>query len=299
MKNMQAALFIYLFIIGLFVGSFLNLVSDRLPNGKKFVFGRSKCDFCHETLKPKNLIPIFSFVFQKGRCSFCHKKLPLFYPLSEFMTGVSFVLAGHLSDFVYNPNVQSTILLFYYIVVFGFFITIFLTDVKYYLIPDSIVIPAIVFVFLSSVLFRVFDLVDLKRNLAADELGVYLLRTDYFNNHIFYSLKEFGFVLLGAIAISLFFLFLIFITKGRGMGFGDVKLGFLIGLVNGFPFGIFSIFLGFIVGAVYSLLLMLMKKKTIKDTIPFGPFLIIGSVITLLFGQTIWEWYSNLGAFII
>ncbi len=83
------------------------------------------------------------------------------------------------------------------------------------------------------------------------------------------------------------------------MGFGDVKLGFLIGLVNGFPFGIFSIFLGFVIGAVYSLLLMAVKKKTMKDTIPFGPFLIIGSVITLLFGPAIWEWYSNLSAFVI
>ncbi|HQK41942.1 MAG TPA: prepilin peptidase, partial [bacterium] len=68
---------------------------------------------------------------------------------------------------------------------------------------------------------------------------------------------------------------------------------------NGFPFGIFSIFLGFVIGAVYSLLLMAVKKKTMKDTIPFGPFLIIGSVVTLLFGSAIWEWYSNLSAFVI
>ena len=296
---MQIALYFYLFIIGLFVGSFLNLVSDRLPNGEKFIFGRSKCDFCHKSLKPKNLVPIFSFIIQKGKCSFCHKKLSFLYPLSELMTGVSFLIAGHLSGFVYDPSVQSAVLLLYYIVVFGFFVVIFLTDVKYSLIPDSVIIPAIIFVFLSSVLFRVFDLVNLKRELANDQFGVYLLKTDYLSNHSLYALKEFGIVVLGALIISLFFLFLIFITKGRGMGFGDVKLGFLIGLINGFPFGIFSIFLGFVIGAVYSLLLMAVKKKTMKDTIPFGPFLIIGSVVTLLFGSAIWEWYSNLSAFVI
>jgi leader peptidase (prepilin peptidase)/N-methyltransferase len=110
------------------------------------------------------------------------------------------------------------------------------------------------------------------------------------------SLKDFGYVVGGAILIALFFQFLILITKGRGMGDADVKLGFLIGLVNGFPMAFMAVFMGYVLGAFYSVFLMLMKKKTMKDSIPFGPFLILGSVLILLFGNQIWLWYSGLGS---
>jgi len=296
MNNMAATIYIFLFIFGIFTGSFLNLISDRLPKGKKILFGRSECEFCHKPLGVKNLIPIFSFIFQKGKCSFCGKTLSYYYPFSELFTGVVFMLAGHISGFPYSIDTQSAFVLFYYIVVFSFFIAMFLTDVKFYLILDSLLIPAVTFVFLSSIIFRVLDLGNLYRNLSNDSIGVYLLKTDFFNSRVMYSLKDFGLVLLGASIIALFFLFLIFITKGRGMGFGDVKLGFLIGLVNGFPFGIIAIFLGFTLGAVYSVSLIFMKKKTMKDTIPFGPFLIMGSLLTFLFGPGLWEWYTQIGS---
>ncbi len=293
---MQAVVFIYLFIFGAFAGSFLNLISDRLPVGKKIVFGRSVCDFCKKTLKVKNLIPIFSFIFQKGRCSFCNKKLSFYHPFSELLTGVAFMLSGHLSKFSYEINAESVFLLFYYIVVFSFFIVMVLTDMKFCLILDSVIIPSIIFVFLTSIIFRFLDLSEIYNNLKNDSFGVYLLQTDFFTNRVILSLKDFGYVVGGAILIALFFQFLIFITKGRGMGDADVKLGFLIGLVNGFPMAFMAVFMGYVLGAFYSVFLMLMKKKTMKDSIPFGPFLILGSVLILLFGNQIWLWYSGLGS---
>lgn len=293
---MQAVVFIYLFIFGAFAGSFLNLISDRLPVEKKIVFGRSVCDFCKKTLKVKNLIPIFSFIFQKGRCSFCNKKLSFYHPFSELLTGVAFMLSGHLSKFSYEINAESVFLLFYYIVVFSFFIVMVLTDMKFCLILDSVIIPSIIFVFLTSVIFRFLDLSEIYNNLKNDSFGVYLLQTDFFTNRVILSLKDFGYVVGGAILIALFFQFLILITKGRGMGDADVKLGFLIGLVNGFPMAFMAVFMGYVLGAFYSVFLMLMKKKTMKDSIPFGPFLILGSVLILLFGNQIWLWYSGLGS---
>lgn len=293
---MAVVVFIFLFIFGLFTGSFLNLVSDRLPEKRKIVFGRSECDFCHKTLGVKNLIPLFSFIFQKGRCSFCGRKLSYYYPFSELLTGLVFMLAGYVSNFPYDLNAETAFVLFYYLVVFSFFVVMLLTDMKFYLILDSLLVPAVLFVLFTSVIFRVLDLSNLYKSLSVDTFGSYLLKTDYFNNRIIYSLKDFGLVLLGASLISLFFLFLIFITKGRGMGFGDVKLGFLIGLVNGFPFGFTAIFTGFVLGAVYSVSLIFMKKKTMKDTIAFGPFLIMGSLLTFLFGQGLWDWYTQIGS---
>jgi leader peptidase (prepilin peptidase)/N-methyltransferase len=293
---MAVAIYIFLFIFGIFVGSFLNLISDRLPKGKKIVFGRSECDFCHKPLGVKNLIPVFSFIFQKGKCSFCGEKLSYYYPFAEIFTGIVFLLGGHLSGYPYEQNFSNFFLLFYYLVIFCFFVAMFLTDIKYYLILDSLLFPSAIFVIVISLVFRILDLRFLHRKLSVDTLGVYLLKTDYFNDKIILSLKDFGMVLFGAFLISMFFLFLVFITKGRGMGFGDVKLGFLIGLVNGFPFGIIAIFLGFTLGAVYSLSLIFMKKKTMKDTIAFGPFLIMGSLLTFLFGHILWDWYSQIGS---
>ncbi len=293
---MQAVIFIYLFIFGAFAGSFLNLISDRLPNGRKIVFGRSICDFCKKTLGIKNLIPVFSYLYQKGKCSFCKKKLSLYYPFSELLTGAVFMLAGHLSGFSYSVTSQSALLLFYYIIIFCFFVVMLLTDLKYCLILNVVIIPAIIFSLLTSILFRALDLGSMYSNLKNDPLGFYLLKTDYFKNHLLYSLKDLGYVLLGAIMIALFFQFLIFITKGRGMGDADVKLGFLIGLVNGFPMAFLAVFLGYVIGAVYSVGLMILKRKTMKDAIPFGPFLITGSILAFLFGTEIWRWYTGLGS---
>ena len=302
---MQAAIISYLFIFGLFVGSFLNLISDRLPQGKKIVFGRSKCDHCGKELKAKNLIPVLSFIFQKGECEYCHKKLSFFYPISEIFTGLVFVLAGYLSGFIFEMSSMNLFSLFYYLVIMCVYVVMFLTDVKYYLILDSIVIPAIIFVILSALIFRFLSLAYLYRALANDSVLMYLLRTDFFTNRTLYVIKDFGFTILGALGISLFFLFLIAITKGKGMGFGDVKLGFFIGLANGFtfvdgfplgrfPLGVIAIFLGFTLGAFFSLFLILLKRKTMKDTVPFGPFLILGSLITFVAGPAIWNFYTQL-----
>ena len=291
---MQVIYYIFLFTIGAFVGSFLNLVSDRLPKGKKIVFGHSKCDFCGKSLGPKNLIPLLSFFIQKCKCAFCKKKLSYYYPFSEALTGLAFALAGYLSNFIKVSNVSNFISIVFYIVVSCFFVAILLTDLKFCLIPDTLVFPAILFVLVSFVVTRAYDLYDLYHKLSTDKLGVYLIKVGYFKSHAIFAAKDFGYLLLSSLIISLAFLFLVWITKGRGMGMGDVKLGFLIGLVNGFPISIVAIFLGFSLGAIYSLVLILLKKKTMKDTIAFGPFLIMGSVIALVYGSYLLDWYVHL-----
>ena len=286
--------YILLFIAGTFFGSFLDLVSDRLISGEKLVFGRSKCDFCKKVLGIKNLMPIFSFVAQKGKCSFCKKRISLYYPFSEVLAGLLFVIAGYLSNFMQISDLSSFLAFLYYAILFCFFAVMFLTDLKFCLIPDAVVIPAIMFVFVSNIGIRVFDIYNLYHRLSADKFGAYLIKSGYWNNQLVYSAKDFGYVILSSVLISLFFLFLVWITKGKGMGLGDVKLGLLVGLVNGFPLNIIAIFLGFVIGAVYSLVLMSLGKKSLKDTVAFGPFLIIASLVTLTYGSNLLNWYVNL-----
>ena len=270
-----------IFLIGLFVGSFLNVISDRVVRNEAIFFGRSHCDTCKHKLAPKDLVPLLSFIFIKGKCRYCKVKLSFYYPTAEILTGLVFVLA------YFTKSVLPA-------VVFCAYIVLFLTDAKYTLIPNKVVIPAIIFVFGFLLVTNIYTLFSLRTNLENDAIGKYLLRTDFYNARVAETLKHLGLTLFSSLSISLFFIFLIFITKGRGMGGGDVTLGFLIGLFNGFPTNILAIFLGFLFGTIFSLGLILTKQKSIKDTIPFGPFLIVGSVVAYFFGKQLLSWYFGL-----
>ena len=193
-----------------------------------------------------------------------------------------------------NFSTPTLFVFIYLAIIMSFYIVIALTDFKYKLIPNKIVYPAIIVVITFLMLNTLIYFYLYHKQLSSDPFGVYLLEAGYLKMQIFAALKTFGILLLSAVGIAGFFYFLVVITKGKGMGGGDIKLGFLIGLVNGFPFNIIAVFLGFVLGALVSVFLILLKKKSIKDTVPFGPFLIVGSVIALLFGPYIWEYYINL-----
>jgi leader peptidase (prepilin peptidase)/N-methyltransferase len=234
-------------VLGLFFGSFLNVVVDRLQNKQSFISGRSKCDFCKKELAWFDLIPLLSFILIRGKCRYCRKKLSYYYPVTELSTGTLFSLAY----LCLGP--QPLVSLVYYLFITSCFIVIFFSDLKYGIIPDKIILPATV----GTV--------------------IYLL---IFNPQLLII------NLLSAIGAGLFFLALFLFTKGKGMGFGDVKLALLLGLFLGFPKVVFALYLAFLTGAIVGLMLIIWKKKkTIKETIPFGPFLILASLIGLFWGN--------------
>ncbi|GIW69677.1 MAG: type 4 prepilin-like proteins leader peptide-processing enzyme [Patescibacteria group bacterium] len=288
--------YISLFVLGLFLGSFLNLVSDRVVKGGKIVFGHSKCDYCKNILKVKNLVPLLSFIIQCGKCSECKKPLSWYYPFSEILAGLLVVLASQISkfklfvDFSFS-NFAGFVFL---VVVFSFFEILLLTDLKYLLIPDKIVLPAIVFVVLFNIISTAISLYDFKIKLENDDFGKYLLKVGFFEDQVMAAIRTLGINFISALAIALFFFFIVWITKGKGMGGGDIRLALLVGLVNGFPYNFLAIFLGFFIGAVVSIGLVIGKKKTLKSVVPFGPFLILGSLLCFVWGSQILNWYLNL-----
>ena len=290
----QIVLYGLTFISGLFFGSFYNLVSDRIPKGRGILTGRSKCDHCGKTLGAKSLLPLLSFAMQKGKCVYCGKRLSTYYPVSEVLTGLVFMGVAFLSGILSEINFATVLTFIYFAVIAGFYIILTLTDLKYRLIPNKIIYTAIIFVTFFLLLNAVLTILFTYNQLKNDEFGIYLLQAGYLEQQISAITKSFGLLLLSSLGISAFFLLLIFITKGKGMGGGDVKLAFLIGMVNGFPFNIAAIFLGFVFGAVFSIILVLFRKKSLKDTVPFGPFLILGSVIAFVWGEMIWYWYVTL-----
>lgn len=281
-------------IAGLFVGSFLNVISDRTPKGKSPLKGRSHCEFCKESLKPKDMVPVLSFLALKGKCRYCNKRLSWYYPISELLTGLIFFgIASYLNVFsAANPLIWINFT--YMAVVSSFLIVILLADLKYKIIPNKVVFPAIYFLLFFMIGSLIFIAISSYYQLQADPFGKYLLEVGYWKDQMIFLAKSLGLTIGSATLIGLFFWFLIWITKGKGMGGGDVKLAFLIGLVNGFPLNVVAIVLAFLTGAIFSTVLMLLRKKGMKDVIPFGPFIILGSAIAFTYGQQIFNWYIAL-----
>jgi len=254
---------ILIFLTGLIIGSFLNCLIYRLETNKNFVSGRSFCPLCSHKLSFFDLIPIISFLFLKGRCRYCGKKISWQYPLVEIATGLLFLLI--FKQF----QIFNLLNLFYYWLITSFLIIIFVYDLKHYLIPDKVIYPAIaialIFNFLPHQIFEG----------GANQFPV-------FKN-----------LILGALASAGFFFLIWFFSKGKAMGFGDVKLVFFMGLFLGFPKILAALFFSFIIGAIIGMILLVLKKKTLKSEVPFGPFLVIGTFISLFFGDKIISWYLS------
>ena len=291
---MSLLIYIGAFLIGLFFGSFLNLIADRVVRGEQVLKVRSHCESCNKPLKAKNLIPVLSYIFQKGKCSHCSAKLSLYYPLSEVLTGLAFVYALYTSNLIENPGVLRVLGFINILVIFWAYIILFLADAKYRLVPDKVVLPAIVFAFLMPLAILGYSLFMYRSQLLNDKFGLYLIDAGFWHLQVASVLRSILVVLGSSLGIGMFFLLLVLVTGGRGMGGGDIRLGILIGLFNGFPGNILAVFLGFVIGALYSIVLLLFRRKGLKDTIAFGPFLLLGSLISYQWGSLIINWYLSM-----
>lgn len=261
--------YLSLFLIGIFFGSFLKVLADRLPRGESPFGGRSRCEDCKHSLGVLDLIPVFSFLFLRGKCRYCKHKLGWEYPASEIIVGSVFAITYYLVgisnfplDFAQGEqfpishsasSVQANFqYLFYFFVVSGLLVILF-ADIKYYIIPFQILLPSLVIVVIYQALSRPEMMVN---------------------------------YLLAGTGAFIFFLLIFLLTRGRGMGFGDVIYSFYMGILLGFPGIVVGLYVAFLTGAVVSVILILIGKKKLKGgVIPFGPFLIFGTYIALFWGE--------------
>lgn len=297
-------LLIFAGLLGLVVGSFINVLTLRWSSVEdnqvtKIVRGRSRCLYCGKILRWFELIPILSFIFLRGRCRYCHKKLFLQYPLVEGLTALIFtgvawrILSLNFFSYHFFSDPRANFWVAAIILIWFFYAAVFIIlsiiDLRHYLLPDKIIFPAIVVSLLANLSFY---FLSLTRGNSFPKHGLNFLGpyADVVNIHFN--------VLTSAIAgaIVLFsFLFLIYaLSRGRAMGFGDVKLAILMGLMLGFSAGIVSLLLSFVIGAVVSLIIVLTTKKKLKDAVPFGPFLALGVLAVFFFGQIIINFYFSL-----
>jgi len=256
-------IYIFFFILGTIVGSFLNVVILRLKKKESILKKRSYCPNCKKKLTWDELIPLVSFLIQKGKCRKCGEKISLQYPLVEFFTGLIFVFViAYSFDFTLYAFINTLFLLIFSC----FLIVIFVYDLKYYLIPDKLIYPAIIITLLYDIYISLIvqDLSFLTSSISA------------------------------ALIAGGFFLFIILISKGKWLGMGDLKIGILIGLFFGLPYMLIVFFLAFLSGAFVSLILLILKKKTLKSEIPFGPFLSGATFLVLFIGAGLIRWYLSL-----
>lgn len=281
----------FLFVFGVIVGSFLNVVIFRYdPDRNIFslqnVSGRSHCMQCGKTLSWYELIPLLSFLIQLGKCRGCGVKLSWQYPLVELTSGFIFLLPLYLI-----PDSQFLIPHYYlltesvlWILIFLIFLLIWVIDFRWYLIPDELNASLL---FLGALVIALNGLQsnfgDVEGSFIGSYAALFGMRQNIWMNHIIGALVGIGIVGI-----------IIWATRGRGMGVGDLKMLGALGWVFGWPDVVFIFIVASFIGAIASIGLMGLGKKHMKSIVPFGPFLILGSTLIFFFGEQVLREYFRL-----
>lgn len=244
---------VLVFILGAVVGSFLNVVILRTWEGAEIVLTPSHCRVCKRSLQWYELIPIISFFVLRARCRTCHASISIQYPLVEIATGILFLAVVEKFGYLFFP-VPYVILYFVFV---SLLVILFVFDFKYLLIPDK---------FLYSTI--------------AASACIALLGDKPFINY-----------LLTAAIVSAAFAVMVYISKERAMGSGDIFLAVILGFSIGWPEIIPALIIAFFLGSIIGVALIVWGKKTLKTHIPFGPFLISALIVVWLWGERIVDWY--------
>ncbi len=291
------------FVLGAVLGSFIQATAGRIISGKT-LRGRSYCLSCKHTLRWYDLFPVLSYLTLRGRCRYCHKRIPVEDFLVEIIIATVYALLFWVNvpqSIIYNfqPGLSFTLFLLdliFKVFITGIFALVFLIDLKSGLIPNVVTYPSTVITIVYLLVSNLVKTLSFYQGFRGSPLAKYLMppESSYVYDHLLRIWTPLAWTSIAAVTITLIFVLLIVVTKGRGMGWGDVKYVFLLGLALGFPDIIPAIFIAFLSGAVFSLFLILLRKKTFGQTVPFGPFLSLGAIIALLFGTQIIRIYIGI-----
>jgi len=244
-------------ILGLIIGSFLNVVVHRLPLGENIVFPPSHCPHCRKNIPFYHNIPLISYLVLRGRCQSCRARISPQYPLIEGFCAFSFGLTWHF--FGLSPEAVFSV------VFVCLLITLAAIDLKHMILPDELTLG-------GAALFFVYS---------------------FFNP----AVSQLDAVLSGlgaALVFSGFYFFYLKVRKIEGLGFGDVKMVLLMGIFLGLNRLVVAIFLASLSGLLVGVFFMVFRKKNLKFALPFGPFLGLGAYVALFWGDRIMTWLGTL-----
>ncbi len=265
MSTEQYFFYMIVFLCGLSVGSFLNVLIYRLPRGLSLVRPPSRCPSCGRRLGVLELIPVLGYLFIKGRCLQCRQPVSPRYPLVELATACLFTAVYHRFGF--------SLAGLGYLLLLSLLLAVALIDLDHRIIPNSLVLAGLIaglILQLPAAGARWFDL--------PSRLAPAIPLTDALA----------GLTLGGGLL-----LIIILVSRG-GMGAGDMKLMAMIGFYVGLRGTAVVMMLGFMLGAITGLVLIAARRLTRKDAVPFGPFLSLAALIEIFWGPLLWDWYINL-----
>jgi len=250
-------LYIFAFLIGAVVGSFLNVCIYRMPRQLSIVFPSSRCPSCQSPIRVRDNIPVLSFLLLGGKCRDCGAGISFRYPAVELLNGLLYVAVLWRYGFGWETLIYCA-LVSSLIVITGI-------DLEFQIIPDRITLPGIVV------------------GLVAGSL----LLPDPFARSLPLGLKA---SVIGFLAGGGFYYLIAVLSRG-GMGGGDIKMMAMVGGMMGWKAVFLTTFIGSLAGSFVGIFLMIIKGKGRKAKIPFGPFLALGTLISLFFGQELLQWY--------
>ncbi len=258
-----------IFIIGLIIGSFINALVYRTRQAEtkksnlSIISGRSICPKCKHKLSTLDLIPLLSWLYLHGECRYCHKKISIEYPIVELSTALIFIFSYIFWPVNLNGS-QYFIFISWLIILIGL-ITLFIYDLHWKILPTKI----IYFTFCISVIYALLNIIINDNSLLNSLIGSLI------GGGIFYIIYQ--------------------ISKGKWIGGGDVRLGFVLGLIVGTPEKAFMLlFIASLLGCIVTLPLIYLKRLKTSSIIPFGPFLIASTYILVLFGNNLINFYNKI-----
>lgn len=254
------------FILGIAVGSFLNVCIDRLPRRQSLVTPPSHCDACGRRLALFDLIPIVSYLWLRGRCRYCGASIPRRTLAVELATGLLLALIVFIDGF----SIQFLVLAFYACL----FLVLAVIDLEHGLILNVITYPAIG---ISLVLSPFWSNLGFSREFLGESTMLPVFLSSLSGGGIF----------------AIFFFIIALLYRG-GIGWGDVKMAALVGLAVGFPSVVVAMMISFVSGGLTAGVLLLLRLRKRKDAMPYGPFLSMGAFVALLWGADLAAWYLSL-----
>ena len=249
---------IYIILLGLIWGSFLNVVIYRLPLEKSVVKPASYCPACKATIKFYDNIPVISFLILLGKCRYCKTRISVQYPLIESLTAFSFWAAYQYTNGI-TIHMVAVIIFLCLIIALG------VIDLKHMILPDELTLG-------GAALFLIYSFFHPEQN------TIELIVTAF----------------VAALFFAAIYYYYVKVRKREGLGFGDVKLMLLLGAFLGFKKLLVAILLASFAGVLVGIFFIVFKKKTVKLALPFGTFLSLGSYIAYFYGHTILNFLRGL-----
>lgn len=259
---------IILATLGLIFGSFINALTDRIQAKKDWVKARSQCDRCNHTLAAMDLVPLFSWLGLKGKCRYCKKPISIQNPIVELSLAIVFIASYYFWPGSVIGSGQWLLFITWLLSAVGL-MALLVYDLRFMLLPNKLIYPTLA--------------------VATSGRLVYLIL--YQPNRLHGLLMW-----LTSVAVaSGVFLAIFVLSKGKWIGYGDVRLGLVTGTVLADPqLSFFMVFVASILGTIFVLPALLSGNKTLSAKVAYGPFLIIATFLVLLFGHSLVEQYKDL-----